>query len=233
MTDMMGLIQHYQTTYPEPPAPIVDYLAEIDWEFLQQDFPEVLTSMKTGANRIREIVLSLRNFSRLDEDGKKVADLNEGITSTLLILQHRLKAQPHRPAITVIQDLGELPAIMCYPSQVNQVIMNILANAIDALEEQFAQDAKAQPRIHIRSIAEKSSIRIEIADNGTGIPESTQKKLFDPFFTTKPVGKGTGLGMSISYQIIVDRHGGQIYCDSTLGEGTKFTIELPLVTTSD
>jgi signal transduction histidine kinase len=231
MTDMMGIIQHYQATYPQPPETVTDYLEKIDWAFIQQDFPAVLTSMKTGADRIREIVLSLRNFSRLDEDGKKQADLNEGITSTLLILQHRLRAQSDRGAIAVTQDLGQIPLVMCYPSQVNQVIMNILANAIDALEEQLlVKEPDYQPAIHIWTIADQDCVRIEIADNGAGIPEAVKQKLFDPFFTTKPVGKGTGLGMSISYQIIVERHGGKIYCDSTVGEGTQFTIELPLMT---
>jgi two-component system, NtrC family, sensor kinase len=195
-----------------------------------------LTSIQTGADRIREIVLSLRNFSRLDEADKKFANLNDGIASTLLLLQHRLKAQPDRSAIPVIQTLGQIPDILCYPGQINQVFMNLIANAIDALEEAIEVDPQAHPnpQIHIQTalISHESLplLRIEVADNGTGMSEEIQQKLFDPFFTTKPVGKGTGLGTSISYQIIVDRHGGTIRCESTLGAGTRFILELPVLT---
>jgi signal transduction histidine kinase len=232
VNDLMGIIERYQTIYPDPVPAIDDYLSEIDWEFTKTDLPQTLTSMRTGADRIREIVLSLRNFSRLDEADKKPANLNEGVISTLLILQHRLKAQTDRCAIPVIQDLGPLPKILCYPGQINQVLMNLIANAIDALEEALAQNPQLQPEIGIRtsviSEGSHSMIRVEVADNGIGMSPATQQKLFNPFFTTKPVGKGTGLGTSISYQIVVDRHGGRIHCESTLGQGSRFTLEFPI-----
>jgi signal transduction histidine kinase len=233
VSDLMGLLQRYQTAYPDPSLDIQDYLTKIDWEFTQTDLPRTLTSMQTGADRIREIVLSLRNFSRLDEADKKYANLNDGIASTLLLLQHRLKAQPDRVAIQVVQNLAEIPQILCYPGQINQVLMNLIANAIDALEEAIAVDPQGhltpQIQIHTALVCHESAplLRIEIADNGTGMSPEIQQKLFDPFFTTKPVGKGTGLGTSISYQIMVDRHGGTIRCESTLGEGTSFILELP------
>jgi signal transduction histidine kinase len=232
VADTMGVIERYQAAYPDPDPTIAEYLTAIDWEFTQTDLPQTLTSMRTGADRIREIVLSLRNFSRLDEADKKAANLNEGIASTLLILQHRLKAQTDRCAIAVVQDLGPLPKILCYPGQINQVFMNLLANAIDALEAAIAQDPQLQPAITIRTamISPRVSplIRVEVTDNGIGMTPETQQKLFNPFFTTKPVGKGTGLGTSISYQIVVDRHGGSIQCDSTLGQGTRFILEFPI-----
>jgi signal transduction histidine kinase len=233
VSDLMGLLQRYQTAYPDPSLDIQDYLTKIDWEFTQTDLPRTLTSMQTGADRIREIVLSLRNFSRLDEADKKYANLNDGIASTLLLLQHRLKAQPDRVAIQVIQNLGEIPKILCYPGQINQVLMNLIANAIDALEEAIDGDPQThltpQIQIHTALVRHETTpwLRIEIADNGTGMSPEIQQKLFDPFFTTKPVGKGTGLGTSISYQIMVDRHGGTIRCESILGEGTRFILELP------
>jgi signal transduction histidine kinase len=189
--------------------------------------------MKTGADRISEIVLALRNFSRLDEAERKAADLNQGIESTLMILQHRLKPQSPRPVIEVIKDYGKLPLVQCYPGQLNQVFMNLLINAIDALEEESEKDINFVPQIRIctevRENSEKSHIKsiiIRIADNGAGISETVKKRIFDPFYTTKPVGQGTGLGLSISYQIIVEKHKGKLECHSHLGEGTEFVIEL-------
>jgi two-component system, NtrC family, sensor kinase len=248
VTDLMELLARYQRTYPQATAEIQDYLEEIDWEFAQTDLQRALTSMQTGADRIREIVLSLRNFSRLDESDKKQANLNEGVESTLLLLQHRLKAQPDRASIHIQTELGQLPKILCHPGQINQVLMNLLVNAIDALEEAIASDPQfhRSPQIKIQTqflgpkandlvanglasngLETESSVVVEISDNGVGMSEEIQSKLFDPFFTTKPVGKGTGLGMSISYQIIVERHSGTIRCESVLGQGTKFVIELP------
>ncbi len=178
-------------------------------------------------------MLSLRNFSRLDEADRKLADLHKGIDSTILILQHRLKAQSDRPEIQIVYDYGNLPQVHCYPGQINQVLMNILANGIDALEEAVQQNGLTKPtiRIHTQSI-NAEIVQIRIIDNGPGIPEPVRQRIFDPFYTTKPVGQGTGLGLSISYQIMVEKHGGSLQCFSQLGEGTEFRIELPLVTQS-
>ncbi|HEY9798194.1 MAG TPA: ATP-binding protein [Leptolyngbyaceae cyanobacterium] len=231
--DLLDLLELYQQHYPQPPAAIEEQIQTIDLNFLKDDFIKLLESMKTGADRISEIVLALRNFSRLDEAERKVADLNQGIESTLMILQHRLKPQSPRPVIEVIKDYGKLPLVQCYPGQLNQVFMNLLINAIDALEEESEKDINFVPQIRIctevRENPEKShinSIIIRIADNGAGIPETVKKRMFDPFYTTKPVGQGTGLGLSISYQIIVEKHKGQLECRSQLGEGTEFVIEL-------
>ncbi|HEY9662527.1 MAG TPA: ATP-binding protein, partial [Allocoleopsis sp.] len=183
---------------------------------------------------IRQIVLSLRNFSRMDESEFKAVDIHEGIDSTLLILQHRLKAKSDRPEIEVIKDYAPLPLIECYAGQLNQVFMNILVNSIDALEESNAkrayQEMKEHPsRITIRtSLIDGAWVEVAIADNGIGIPKEVQQRIFDPFFTTKPLGKGTGMGMSISYQIITEKHGGKLECLSTPGEGTEFVMRIPL-----
>jgi signal transduction histidine kinase len=231
--DLLDLLELYQQHYPQPPAAIEEQIQTIDLNFLKDDFIKLLESMKTGADRISEIVLALRNFSRLDEAERKAADLNQGIESTLMILQHRLKPQFPRPVIEVIKDYGKLPLVQCYPGQLNQVFMNLLINAIDALEEESEKDINFVPQIRIctevRENPEKShinSIIIRIADNGAGIPETVKKRIFDPFYTTKPVGQGTGLGLSISYQIIVEKHKGKLECRSQLGEGTEFVIEL-------
>ncbi len=231
--DLCNLVELYQQHYPQPPAVIEQQIEVINLDFLKDDFIKLLDSMKMGADRIKEIVLALRNFSRLDEAETKTADLNQGIESTLMILQHRLKSQATRPAIEVIKDYGELPLLECHPGQINQVFMNLLSNAVDAIEEKLQNELDFVPQIHIctgvREHPESSSIksvRICIADNGRGIPEPVKKSIFDPFFTTKPVGKGTGLGLSISYQIIVEKHKGRLECYSHLGKGTKFVIEL-------
>jgi signal transduction histidine kinase len=230
---LLDLIRLYQQHYPHPPAPIQDTLEEIDLEFVEDDFVKLLQSIKTGADRIREIVLSLRNFSRLDEADKKFADIHQGIESTLMILQHRLKPQAHRPAIEVIKDYGNLPLIECYAGQLNQVLMNLFCNAIDALEEKLELDHNFIPTIQIYTeildlpkSSRKKLVRIRISDNGGGIPDAVRTRIFDPFFTTKMVGKGTGLGLSICHQIIVDKHQGKLECSSRLGEGTEFCIEL-------
>jgi signal transduction histidine kinase len=232
--DLLNLIELYQNHYPNPSAEIQSEVDAIDLEFLREDLPKMLNSMKVGTDRIRQIVLSLRNFSRTDEAEIKAVDIHEGIDSTLLILQHRLKAKSDRPEIEGIKDYSQLPLVECYPSQLNQVIMNILANAIDALEEvsqnRTYQEIQANPnQIKIRTSPINSDwIEIAIADNGPGIPEAIQSRIFDPFFTTKPVGKGTGMGMSISYQIVTEKHQGKLKCFSSPSEGTEFILEIPI-----
>jgi signal transduction histidine kinase len=229
-SDLLHLVQLYAKHYPEAVPEIQQELEALDFEFLKADFPKLLESMKKGAKRIRTIVLSLRNFSRLDEADMKKVDIHEGISSTLLILQHRLKKHPSLPEIQVIQEYGQLPLVECYPSQLNQVFMNVLSNAIDALEMQLCS-----PMIAIRTevkheggVIHPSHVVIRISDNGSGIPEDVKQSIFDPFFTTKPVGVGTGLGLSIAHSIIVEKHGGQLTCISTPGQGTEFAIKLPI-----
>ncbi|XGV95298.1 MAG: PAS domain S-box protein [Leptolyngbya sp. BL-A-14] len=232
--DLLDLVDLYQHHYPNPTQAIADQIEAIDLEFLTEDLTKLLQSMRIGTDRIREIVLSLRNFSRLDEAEVKAVDIHDGINSTLTILQNRLKARAERPEIQVVKNYGQLPLVECYPGQLNQVFMNILANAIDALEEANAQqtyeEIKENPnKITIQtSLLDSKWIKISISDNGTGMPESVCQRIFDPFFTTKAVGKGTGMGMSISYQIVAEKHGGQLDCSSNPGEGTEFTIRIPI-----
>ncbi|NET00188.1 MAG: HAMP domain-containing protein [Sphaerospermopsis sp. SIO1G1] len=231
--DLLTLIQLYQSYLTEPPEEIAEKLVEIDFEFLQQDLCKVLISMEIGTQRIQEIVLSLRNFSRLDEAEVKAVDINEGINSTLVILSHRLKAKCARTEIEIIKNYGNLPLIDCYASQINQVFMNIINNAIDALEEQdklrSLEEIKAKPStIKISTVYDHEWISIHIADNGMGIQQKDSSRVFNPFFTTKGVGEGTGLGLSISYQIITQKHCGQLFFNSVPGEGTEFVIKLPL-----
>lgn len=228
--DLLELVMLYQQHHNPPDLAIQKHLENIDLDFLIEDLPKLLSSMKMGAERIREIVKSLRNFSRLDEGEKKPVDIHEGIDNTLLILQHRLKAQSDRPAITVEKDYGTMPKIECYAGLMNQVFMNIISNAIDALESDLNQNPKtiSDPVIHISTkISPDNFLVISIADNGSGIPLEIQQRLFDPFFTTKPVGKGTGLGLSISYSI-VEKHRGKLKCISEVGQGTEFLIQIPL-----
>ncbi len=232
--DLLSLIQLYEKHYPSPAPEIQAEAEEVDLEFVQADLIKTLDSMKIGTDRIRQIVLSLRNFSRMDETEFKFVDIHEGIDSTLLILQHRLKARPDRPEIQLIKDYGDLPLIECFAGQLNQVLMNILTNAIDALEEnnikRTYQEIQAEPnRITIRTTAIDSKwAEIAIADNGPGMSDDIQKKIFNSFFTTKPAGKGTGMGMSISYQIITEKHGGKLKCFSKPGLGTEFVIQIPV-----
>ncbi|MEM9089748.1 MAG: PAS domain-containing protein [Cyanobacteria bacterium P01_F01_bin.53] len=228
--DLLELLQLYETHYPNPDEAIQEAAEDMNIEYVQADLEKVLSSMHTGTTRIREIVLSLRNFSRLDEAGCKAVDIHEGIDSTLLILQHRLKAQPERPEITIVRDYGELPLVECYASQLNQVFMNILANAIDALESELIDNptTEKRPQITLRTEARGDSILVSLADNGTGMPAAVRDQMFDPFFTTKGVGKGTGMGMAISYQIVVEKHLGQIECFSEEGVGTEFVITVPV-----
>jgi signal transduction histidine kinase len=232
--NLLAFVQLYQKHYPNPASEIQAEAEELDLEFVQTDLPKMLDSMKLGTDRIRKIVLSLRNFSRTDEADFKAVDLHEGIDSTLLILQHRLKDRSDCPAIQVIRDYGALPLVECYPGQINQVFMNILSNAIDALEDantkRTYQGIKENPsRITIRtSLMDSKWVEISIADNGTGMSESVHKRIFDPFFTTKAVGKGTGMGMPISHQIVTEKHGGRLECLSMPGEGTEFIVQIPV-----
>ncbi|MFB2923314.1 ATP-binding protein [Aerosakkonema sp. BLCC-F2] len=237
--DLLKLIRLYQQTYPNPTDKILDTTEEIDLEFLVEDLQKLMGSMKNGADRIRTIVLSLRNFSRLDEADMKAVDIHEGIDSTLLILQHRLKEMAGKSEIKVIKEYGKLPLVTCYASQMNQVFVNILTNAIDSLKSRFANDALKEPnnknysvqnpQICIRTeVTDSDYVKITIADNGAGMSEDVLSKIFDPFFTTKPVGSGTGLGLSICYQIVVEKHGGKLSCISAPGEGAEFAIALPI-----
>ncbi|MGB3405716.1 MAG: ATP-binding protein [Microcoleaceae cyanobacterium] len=223
--DLLHLIELYQEHYPKPVEEIQIELEELDIEFLNKDFTQLMNSMKIGTERIRDIVKSLRTFSRLDEADLKAVDIHEGIESTLMILKHRFKAKANHPEIQIIKEYDELPLVDCYSGQLNQVFMNIIHNAIDALEEAQVNDGMIKIQTQV---IDSNTIQIKITDNGSGIPEKVKNKLFDPFFTTKPVGQGTGLGLSICYQIIVDRHQGQIRCNSTPGKGTEFLIEIPL-----
>ncbi|MBD2385943.1 PAS domain S-box protein [Cylindrospermum sp. FACHB-282] len=230
--DILELLHLYQVHYPNPISEIQAVVQAIELDFLQEDLPKLVSSMKVGTQRISDIVLSLRNFSRLDEAERKAVNLHEGIDKTLMILQHRLKKNSHRPEIKVIKEYSNLPAVECYAGQLNQVFMNIIANAIDALEEAVAGGKKFTPWIKIRTqVVEQNQnyVVISIADNGAGIPDAAKQRLFDPFFTTKPVGKGTGMGLSISYQIVTEKHGGSLNCVSELGQGTEFAIAIPLV----
>ncbi|MEG4107192.1 PAS domain S-box protein [Microcoleus sp. S13_C5] len=232
-TDLLGLLHLYQEKYPNPVPEIVEAAEDIEVDYLMEDFTKILESMKVGADRIRDLVVSLRNFSRLDESQMKRVDIHEGIESTLLILQHRIKANVLRPAIEIIKEYGNFPKVECYVGQLNQVFMNLLGNAIDALEEYNSTHSSNDiyshhNRIRISTSANSDTVTIRIADNGMGINQEVIHKLFDPFFTTKPVGKGTGLGLSISYQIIVEKHRGKLQCISTPGEGAEFVIEIPI-----
>ena len=227
--DLVKVIKLYQRYYPQPFSEIAERLEEIDADFIGDDFPRILASMQEGANRIKQIVLSLRNFSRLDENDRKLVDLHEGIESTLVILQHRLKEQPKRREIQIIKEYGKLPQIECYPAEINQVFMNVLSNAIDALEDSAANSNGEAIQIRITTeISSENQVCVRIADNAAGISTEVQSRIFDPFFTTKPVGRGTGLGLSISYQIVKDRHEGELRCYSELGKGTEFAIEVPI-----
>jgi two-component system, NtrC family, sensor kinase len=230
--DLLHLVHLYQTYHPNHHPQIQSAMAAMDLDFVIEDLPKLLDSLRMGADRIQKIVLSLRNFSRMDEAEIKAVNLHEGIDNTLMILEHRLKAQPDREAIQVIRDYGTLPLIECYAGQLNQVFMNLLGNAIDALEEGQQTEAKQSafiPTITITTqTTDRDCVNIIISDNGSGIPAYVQKRLFDPFFTTKPVGKGTGMGLSISYQIITEKHHGTLKCVSSPGNGAQFVIEIPI-----
>ncbi len=241
--DLLGLVQLYQQHYPEPNPEIAEEIEAIELDYLVEDLPKMLSSMNLGTERIREIMQSLRNFSRVDDAQAKPADIHAGLDSTLMILHHRLKANAVRPAVELIKEYGQLPLVECYPGQLNQVFMNLIANAIDAFDEfnrgkTFAEIERQPNMIRIRTEVSQGASNdhstgsraiIRIADNGHGMSADTLSKLFQPFFTTKPVGKGTGLGLSISYKIVVEKHHGSLRCTSTPGEGTEFIIEIPIL----
>ncbi|MEG4800787.1 PAS domain S-box protein [Microcoleus sp. ARI1-B5] len=232
--DLLHLIELYQNHYPEPVPEIQEEVEAIELEFLMDDLPKLLTSMKVGADRIQLIVASLRTFSRMDEAEMKAVNIHEGIDSTLMILQHRLKAKHNHREIEVIKEYSQLPLVECYAGQLNQVFMNILSNALDALEERDSRLSADQMRQNPSIISIKTEmpkpdrVLVRIADNGPGMTETVRNQLFNPFFTTKPVGKGTGMGLSISYQIVTDRHNGSLQCTSSPGNGAEFAIEIPL-----
>lgn len=241
VSDLSTLLLLYQQHFTSPSSEIQDKVQEIDLEYVLEDLPKILTSMKTGTDRIRDIMSSLRTFSRLDTKETQLVDIHSGIDSTLLILHHRLKPKSDRPAIHLKKDYGQLPLVECYPGQLNQVFMNLLANPIDALEENNQGnkvnnlDTEAPTRdqqdlvIYIQTtVIDQLHIQISIADNGPGITEENQYHLFDAFFTTKPAGKGTGLGLSISRQIVTEKHGGSLDCISKVGQGTQFVITMPI-----
>lgn len=231
---LLDLVHLYAQESPEPNPIIVDKIEEMDLDFLAEDLTKIVGSMQVGTERIRQIVLSLRNFSRLDESEMKPVDIHAGIESTLLILQHRLKGLNGWPAINVINHFSEMPLVECYASQLNQVFMNIIANGIDAIEERYQNlsvgEAEANPgRIAIATkVIDQKMVAVEISDNGTGMPQSVIDRIFNPFYTTKVVGKGTGLGMSISHSIVVEKHKGKIECISEIGHGTTFRIQIPI-----
>jgi signal transduction histidine kinase len=231
--ELLSLVSFYQQRYPDLEAEVEAATEGIDLEFIQTDLPKTLGSMKLGTNRIREIVLSLRNFSRIDEAEFKAVDIHEGINSTLMILGNRLHAKSDRPEIEIVKNYGNLPQVECYPGQLNQVFMHILTNAIDTLADHHQQqmESKALARIlqiKIRtSVIDRNWVEIAVSDNGLGIPDDVKANIFNPFFTTKTVGKGIGMGMSISHQIVTEGHGGKLICISTPGEGTTFSIQIP------
>ncbi|WP_017720866.1 ATP-binding protein [Kamptonema formosum] len=265
--DLLGLLELYQKHYPEPVREISERMEDLDFDFMVEDLPKLLESMKVGAERIRQIVHSLRIFSRLDQASMKRVDIHEGLESTLLLLQNRLKGKPGHPEIQVVKEYVELPLVECYAGELNQVFMNVLTNAIDVLEMEHRPSGTGHgkeqecshspqcpnPTIRIRTEVgngawpmvpggeEKSPmpnaqspmpnpqfIRILIADSGPGVAPSVKERLFDPFFTTKPVGAGTGLGLFVCYQIIVEKHGGVLRCVSEPGQGAEFAIEIPI-----
>lgn len=247
-----GLLEHlqlYKQSLPEPDEVILEHAEDIDLDFLTDDLPSLIQSMKTSSDTIRAISDSLRTFARRDQSQKKSFDLHEGIESTLLILKHRFKAEDNRPEIKVIKKFDNAPTVPCFPGQINQVVMNILANAIDAFDErnssrrQTIQSQQLQPQegsngiqqiqspcfqITITTQVQPESVMIRIQDNAGGMPEVVRSQIFDSLYTTKPMGKGTGLGLAIARQIVVDTHGGSLDCQSSLGQGTTFEIELPL-----
>lgn len=233
--DLINILNLYRQHFPEPGKEITKQTKAIDLEFLLTDLPKMISSMQLGCDRIQEIMESLRNFSRIDGTDKKTADIHQGINTTLMILQHRLKATANRPAIQVVKHYGNLPQVECYAGQINQVLMNLFANAIDALEESnkdksFADIVKHPNVITITTSSDNNYVNIKIADNGTGISDEVRSQLFNAFFTTKSEGKGTGLGLAISHQIITEIHAGSLHCVSSLGKGTEFIIQIPLVT---
>ncbi|MDJ1170254.1 AAA family ATPase [Roseofilum sp. BLCC_M154] len=231
---LIELLELYDQEFPDKSETLQDKLEESELDFLKSDMEKILSSMQTGSNRIRKIVLGLRNFSRLDESEMKRVDIHEGLDNTLMILQHRLDPAKSQGEIQVIKKYGKLPEVNCYASLLNQVFLNIIANAIDALEALNVEVGRTRGEICISTeMVNSQSIKIRIADNGPGMSETIRQRIFDPFFTTKPVGQGTGLGLSTSYQIVTEQHGGELYCVSQLGKGAEFVIEIPIELTEN
>jgi signal transduction histidine kinase len=232
----MELSEHlrlYQESLPNPSEEIREHAVEIDLDYSLEDLPKTLDAMTMACDRLKNISTSLTTFSRADRDDKVAFNVHEGIESTILILKHRLKANEQRPAIEVIEEYGNLPKIQCFPGQLNQVFMNILANAIDALDDssqgKIWSEIQANPnRITVKTSVEGQQVKISIADNGKGMSAEVKARIFDHLFTTKGVGKGTGLGLAIARQIVVDKHQGSISVDSEIGGGTEFTLYLPV-----
>lgn len=232
--DLLDLVECYQQEYPNPSPHLQDKITDVNLDFLSQDFPKVLASMKIGTERLRELVLSLRKFSRLDEAERKPVDLHEGIESALFLVQHRLLNSARQPWIKIIKEYGNLPPFECYPGQLNQVFLHIINNAIDAFERDKEKEQdnsyfpQTSPTIKIQTTVQNNyQVIIRIIDNATGIAERVKPRIFDPFFTTKPVGQGRGLGLSIAHQIVVNQHGGELDCLSQLDVGTEMIIKLP------
>ncbi|WP_448266636.1 AAA family ATPase [Nostoc sp. DSM 114159] len=233
INDLFGLIDLYNDKFPQPGTEIEEELETIDLEYLRNDLPKLIRAMKDGGDRIKSISHSLRTFSRADKDYKVPFNIHEGIDSTILILKHRLKANEQRPAIQVITEYGNFPQFECFPGQLNQVFMNILANAIDALDESnvgrnFAEIQENPHKIIIKTSLKSHQVEITIADNAKGMNEEVKQKIFEHLFTTKSVDKGTGLGLAIARQIVVEKHGGSIHCNSSPGKGTEFVIAIPV-----
>jgi signal transduction histidine kinase len=232
LADMTALLALYQEKYPQPGDVILSMIDEIDLDFISQDFVKLQDAMAVAGNRLKDISESLRNFARADDEQKKTIDLHEGLENTLLLLQHRIRARSDRPAIDISKHYGGLPLVECYPGLVNQVFMNILANAIDALEEsnqgRSFSEIQLQPnQIKICTEAKNDFVVISISDNGVGMSEPVKERIFEYQFTTKGIGKGTGLGLAIAHQAIVEKHGGKIEIASEVGHGTTFTLVLP------
>jgi signal transduction histidine kinase len=233
VADVVEHLKLYQETFPHKSDEIIVHAEEIDLEYSLEDLPKIFDSMTIACDRLKNISTSLRTFSRADKDYKVRFHIHEGIDSTILILKHRLKANEQRPAIEVVTEYGNIPEIECFPGQLNQVFMNILANAIDALEEsnnkRSFEEIKANAnKITITTSVKDNQVKISISDNGIGMSELVRQKIFDHLFTTKAVGKGTGLGLAIAYQIIVEKHRGYLECNSSPGEGTEFVILIPI-----
>ncbi|MBS0015998.1 MAG: HAMP domain-containing histidine kinase, partial [Arthrospira sp. SH-MAG29] len=227
---LLEIIQTYQETYPEPPIELSELIEDLDLPFIAEDLPKMVNSMRNGADRIRDIVKSLRTFSRLDEADLKATDLHENLDSTLMILQNQLNGRSGKPKIEVIKNYGDLPLVECYIGLLNQVFMNLLVNAIQAIEDRQNTEVNSsyQGVITITTIPkEAGEVVISVQDNGVGMSERVKGKIFEPFFTTKPIGSGTGMGLPTSHQIVTKYHQGELYCDSKLGCGTTFFIKLP------
>ena len=233
--DLLSVLNLYQKHYPDPPVEIETKADAVDLEFIKKDLLKMLDSMQVGGDRIRELIFSMRYFSRQEGQEMKQINLHESIDSTLMILKNRLKFKPNRPTIEVIKKYSpQVVTVECFGGEINQVFMNILANAIDAIEESIIEGNTddIKPNLYLIQVSTELSkyntVTIKISDSGAGVSEEVRSRIFDPFFTTKPIGKGTGIGLSISWHIVVDKHGGMLRCTSIPGKGTEFAIELPI-----